>query len=92
MPFRSKYRQALIAPSALLLAAFLASCMPGPAAAGECSLTEKASGKSFAVFQIMGYRNIPDLGAVCVERLKIWYGHEFWPGGVPRRSKGHFLV
>ncbi|MEM8948281.1 MAG: hypothetical protein AAGC99_03015 [Pseudomonadota bacterium] len=75
------------APSyALLLAAFLVACMPDRASADECSLVDKVSGKTFSVFQIMGYRNIPDLGALCVERLKIWYAREFWPDGVPRKD------
>jgi hypothetical protein len=74
-------------PAALwLLAGLLASCAPGPAAAEDCRLIGKESGKPFRVFEIMGYRNPPDLaGSYCVESLKIWYGHEFWPDGVPHK-------
>ena len=75
------------AVSGLLLTAFLAACMTAPAPAVACKLTDKKSGKDFKIFEIMGYRNKPDLGSHCVERLKIWYGHEFWPGGVPRKDE-----
>jgi hypothetical protein len=73
-------------PAALALAALAAACMPRQVSAEECQLIDKGSGRTFAVFEIMGYRNIPDLGSHCVERLKIWYAHEFWPDGVPRRD------
>ena len=82
-----KNSRALAATSALvLLAAFLAACMPGRATAQDCKLTDKVTGKTFRVFEIMGYRNIPDLGTHCVESLKIWYAHEFWPEGAPSRK------
>lgn len=74
------------ATSALLFAVVLSSGLAGEAKAEECQLVDKADGDTFKVFQIMGYRNIPDLGTHCVERLKIWYGHEFWPEGVPRKD------
>ncbi|MEM9441911.1 MAG: hypothetical protein AAGA73_15825, partial [Pseudomonadota bacterium] len=78
-------RLALSTP-ALLIAGVLTSCVTVEATAEECQLVDKVNGEPFKVYQIMGYRNIPDLGTHCVERLKIWYGHEFWPNGVPRKD------
>lgn len=86
MPFGPKNSRTLTTCSALLLAAVVAACTPGRATSQECTLTKKASGETFKVYQIMGYRNIPDLGSHCVERMKIWYAHEFWPNGVPRKD------
>ncbi|NJO37511.1 MAG: hypothetical protein HC871_07700 [Rhizobiales bacterium] len=82
----SNISRAIGLSSALALAALVAACMPRQVAAEDCQLIDKAGGRPFAVFQIMGYRNIPDLGSHCIQRLKIWYGHEFWPGGVPRKD------
>ena len=83
---RLQSRHLAMATSALLGAGILASCMTAEATAEDCQLVDKVSGEPFEVYQIMGYRNIPDLGGLCVERLKIWYGHEFWPQGVPRKD------
>lgn len=86
MPHMPSIDRALASVSGLLAVAIVAGCESGTALAEPCRLTDKESGDTFKVFEIMGYRNIPDLGSHCVERLKIWYGHEFWPNGVPRKE------
>jgi len=70
----------------LVFSAISACSYPGEARAEACQLLNKENGKSFKVFHIMGYRDIPDLGPYCIEKLKIWYGPEFWPDGVPRKD------
>lgn len=84
-PHRKGRRFCLISGVLVLMTSVLASCATRQAVAEECQLADKASGKPFRVFEIMGYRNKPDLGTHCVERLKIWYGREFWPSGAPHK-------
>ncbi len=72
-----------LALSALL--AVTVSCAPNQATAADCRLTDKETGETFRVFEIFGYRNRPDLTSHCVERMKIWYAHEFWPDGAPHK-------
>lgn len=86
MPLSSKRSRLIVVSTAALAISFFASCMPGQAKEEACRLTNKSSGETFKVFEVFGYRKKPDLGAYCVERLKVWYGREFWPDGLPRKD------
>jgi len=83
--YRSARRMFVMSIALPMLVACAVSSTPRQAVAEECQLIDKENGETFRVFEIFGYRNRPDLGSHCVERMKIWYAKEFWPDGAPHK-------